>query len=235
MPEMPAFIADVVEPTFARRARVERIDDLGPRLRCVRFSGVELRGLAFRPGQEVEFRVSDRAFRHYTPTSFDPARGAFDVYFHLHGDGQGADWARRLRQDDFVRVLGPGGRFGLRPASTTHVFLGDETTAGLFACLAASASGNCLGAIEVGPGTSEADWLRVVPRPLAIVRRSSARGFRLVDWLEEVSLRPGEDVSFYLAGHLASILCIRAVLIRNGWPRRSIRTKAYWADGKRGL
>ena len=53
--------------------------------------------------------------------------------------------------------LDAGGGFVLQP-SKRHVLLGDETTLGVFTCLAGSAPGICEGAIEVESGAQ--DWPR---------------------------------------------------------------------------
>jgi NADPH-dependent ferric siderophore reductase len=236
MPEMPAFLANVLEPRFARRAKVTEIVALAPRLRKVRLEGEALRGVAFRPGQEVEFRVSERAFRHYTPARFDPERGTLDIVFFLHGEGPGTTWVRQLRQGQQANVLGPGGRFGLLEGATTHVLLGDETTLGLFACLSASAPGRCIGALELADGAQGSPaWPSLVGLELPAVERIGGRGDALVRWIEANDILRSHDVCFYLAGHTGSIVRIREHLLRRGWPKRSIRTKAYWADGKRGL
>ena len=233
MPEMPAFLADVLEPRFARPAVVTDVCELGLRLRRVRFEGEALRGVAFRPGQEVELRVSPRAFRHYTPVAFDGRAGTLDVVFHLHGNGPGSAWAAALAPGSRANLLGPGGGFGLRPADT-HVLLGDETTLGLFACLAAAASGRVLGAVEVDTAEERSLPAAVGLRLPAVVRREP-RGDALLDWLTDARLPVSPTTCFYLAGHTASIARLRAALLRLGWRRGNIRTKPYWADGKRGL
>lgn len=232
MPEMPAFLANVLEPRFARAARVTQVDELAPRLRRVRVQGEALRGVAFRPGQEVEFRVSERAFRHYTPASFDEKDGAMDIVFYLHGQGPGSAWAASLRSGQAVGVLGPGGSFGLQDAAR-HVLLGDETALGLFACLARASAGRCSGAVEVEPGGNS--WPQLVDLALPAVDRTRVRGDALLRWVDAAGPTPSGDVCFYLAGHADTILRLRQQLTARGWPRRSIRTKPYWADGKRGL
>lgn len=232
MPEMPAFLANVLEPKFARPAQITAVNDLAPRLRRVTFEGPALRRASFWPGREVEFRVSERAFRHYTPSRFDTARGAFDVLFFLHGGGPGSSWAEHLREGQQVNVLGPGGDLALREGSTTHVLLGDETALGLFACLATAAP--CRGAIEVGHG--DQGWPALAGTELDAVERGAERGDALLAWLERSGLlEPTPGTTFYLAGHAGSIVRLRAALLAHRWPRGQVKTKAYWADGKRGL
>ena len=232
MPEMPAFLANVLEPRFAKPTRVTDVVELAPSLRRVRLEGDSLRGLKFRPGQEIEMRVSDRAFRHYTPALLDAASGALEIVFYLHGGGPGSSWAAALSRGQQVGVLGPGGSFRLQDAKR-HVFLGDETALGAFACMARAAGGEVLGAVEVEPGGES--WPRAVGLELPAVARSGARGDALLGWLRASAPAVADDVCFYLAGHTASIVRLRAELLEAGWPRRCVRSKAYWADGKRGL
>lgn len=169
MPAVPTLIADLFEPCVGRKCRVSRVDLLDARLRRIQFAGAARQGLAFRPGQEVEFRVDDPAFRHYTPVAYDRAAGTADIVFYLHDTGPGSRWVREL-------------------ASV----------------------------------------------PLGAVTRTS-RGQALHAWLDAAKLAPNGDTAIYLAGHAASISLLRDNLRDRGWPRSVIRTKRYWADGKRGL
>lgn len=128
MPEMPAFLANLLEPRFARAATVMAVEELAPRLRRVRFAGPALRGVSFRAGQEIGRPRAARA---------DPP-----------------------------------------------------------------------------------------PRP----RRRAAR-VAAADDLAAVH----NDACFYLAGHATTIVRLRSTSLLAGWPKRSIRTKGYWAEGKRGM
>lgn len=232
MPELPTFLADVFTPAFARRAVVAAIDDLSSSFLVARFAGEDLVGARYVAGQEVELRVSERSFRHYTPVAFDTKCGTMDIAFFLHGDGPGCRWARGLEPGAAVRVFGPGGSFGLQRAAR-HVFLGDETALGLFSALAAEVPDAWVAAIE---GSNEAHgWPAAFRLPGSFVPRAAERGDALLAWLENAALRPDERTCFYLAGHAASIVRLRTQLRQLGWHRSRIRTKAYWADGKRGL
>lgn len=234
MPELPVFIADFLEPKLARRVEVTQVVDVAPRLRRVRFVGPSMRGVRFRPGAEVEFRVSDRAFRHYTLSSLDGETGEIEVMFFDHGEGPGASWARRLVVGSTAGALGPGGSFGLRSGFETHVLLGDETCIGLFAALSRAAAWRCTGAIEVDAEHRDA-LAGVIGKQVGTVARKPGRGDALLEWIEQRARVPIPSECIYLAGHTASIVRARRALLDRGWPRRSIRTKAYWADGRRGL
>ncbi|MBX3161871.1 MAG: siderophore-interacting protein [Deltaproteobacteria bacterium] len=232
MPALPKLLADLVEPRFARACRIAHIERLAQRLHRVRFEGPELRDLSFRPGQEVEIRVDATSFRHYTPARYERG-GAIEVLFYLHGFAPGTTWVRGLEVGAAARLLGPGGRFALADART-HVLLGDETCLGLFAALAAAApiTQHVRGAIEVDPACE--DWPRRAGVALDAVTRY-VRGASLGSWLERASLDPASDTAIYLAGHAATIRRLRDQLRTAGWRGGAIRTRPYWADGKRGL
>ncbi|WPB73654.1 SIP domain-containing protein [Archangium violaceum] len=131
-----------------------------------------------------------------------------------------------------MNVLGPGGNFGLQEAKR-HVFLGDETALGVFACMARAARGEVVGAVEVDAGNEA--WPAAAGLELPAVARNGARGDSLLHWLRANKPSVTSDTCFYLVGHTGSIVRLRAELLEAGWSKRSIRTKPYWADGKRGL
>ncbi|AGC48504.1 hypothetical protein MYSTI_07232 [Myxococcus stipitatus DSM 14675] len=233
MPEMPAVLANTLMPWFAKPSHVSRVETLAPGLRRVRFEGASLRGVSYEAGQEVEFRVSPTEFRHYTPSLWDVESGVLEVVFYLHGQGPGSAWAEALEPGDAVDILGPGGRLSVDADAPAHLFLGDETCLGLFQAMirALPSPLRLLGAVEVAPGAE--DWLARTGVPLTAVARRASRGEALSAWLEQ-NVLPG--ATCYLAGHAGSIVALRKQLLeRHGCARRSLRSKAYWADGKRGL
>lgn len=232
MPEIPEFLAARAEAWFGRACTVLETELVAPALRRIRFGGPSLRRCGWRPGHEVEFRVGAREFRHYTPMRWDDARGEVDILFHLHGRGPGSAWAAALREGDGAHLMGPGGRLRLADDVTHHVFLGDETTIGLFAALARAApsAASIDGAIEGDLPPADFAGMGL---PLELLARRDQRGAALLAWLDRVATL---DSAYYLAGHAGSVVALRSAL-QQQWsiPGRRIRTRAYWSDHRRGL
>lgn len=228
MPQLPSFLTPLTR-MFGAPAEVVAVDELGPWLRRVHFAGEALRGKAWRPGQEVEFHVGDGAMRHYTPADWDAARGRFSVVFHLHGHGPGSRWAGALGRGDGVRVLGPGGRFGM-VAAGRHLVVGDETALGFGLALAAAQPAASHGIFEVDDDVAAA---RSLLPGADVVRRAGDRGDALIEALRAAA-RPGDDA--YFVGHAGTLQRLRRLWIDElRLPASAARVRAYWADGRRGL
>jgi NADPH-dependent ferric siderophore reductase len=237
MPSLPAPLAARAERWFGRPATVVEITELSPGLVRVGFAGPHWPGRSWVRGQEVEFRVGDREFRHYTPADVDPGSGRFDVVFVRHGDAPGTAWLAGLRVGSEVGVMGPGGGLRREP-DRRELFLGDATTLGLFAALIPT-SGDASGAVEV-PAEDVAAAAALVP-DLAVVVTGAAHGSALDSWLgaHADDLVRGQEPppeQACLAGHVGTIdLLRRRTRTEFGLPRRAVATKAHWTEGRRGL
>lgn len=235
MPELPAFLAKRAERWFGLASTVTAAEQLAPLLRRVRFAGDALRARPWVPGHEIEFRVGEGHLRHYTPAAYDTNAGELEVLFHLHGNGPGSRWAAQLAPGQAAWVLGPGGNFTLSAQSAWHLFLGDASALGALHALttALPIEATVLGAVELAPGneTAARAW---VPR-LAVLSQQPTHGAALDSWLAECTLPAGEG-TVYLIGHTQSIQRQRhQLLAHHGLKKSQIKTKPYWADGKRGL
>lgn len=140
----------------------------------------DLADRSWTPGQEIEFRVAEREFRHYTAAAI--TGGTVEVLFALTAPGPGTAWARALRPgDDTGGLLGPGG--GVRRDPARHeLFLGDASTIGLFAALLRDAT-DAVGAVEV-PAADLAAAAGLLPG-LDVVAAGSEPGDALRGWLHE--------------------------------------------------
>lgn len=233
MPSLPAPLAARAERWFGRPATVVEVVDLSPGLVRVGFVGPHWRERPWVRGQEVEFRVGDREFRHYTPCEVDPARGRFDVVFVRHGDGPGTRWLAGLELGTEVGVMGPGGGVRREP-DRRELFLGDASALGLFAALVPT-SGDARGAVEVAAADLGAA-AALVPA-LDVVVAGAVPGIALDAWVDgHLADREPPPEQVCLAGHVGTIDALRRrVRVQWGLARRAVATKAHWADGKEGL
>ncbi|HWN27690.1 MAG TPA: siderophore-interacting protein [Actinomycetospora sp.] len=237
MPSLPAPLAARAERWFGRPATVLAVEDLSPGLVRVSFSGDAWRGRDWVRGQEVEFRVAGRDFRHYTPAEVDPVAGRFDVVFVRHTEGPGTAWVAGLAPGQEVGAMGPGGGIRREP-DRRELFLGDATTLGLFAALVPTA-GDARGAVEVAAEDLGAA-ARLAPT-LDIVVAGREPGAALATWLDAhlYAVRTGDEAPperACLAGHTGTITALRRrVRVEFGLARSAVSAKAHWADGRRGL
>lgn len=235
MPKIPSLLVNFLESKYSNSVEVVEIKDLTLQLRRVRFYGDALKGCPFRPGQVVEFRVNTQTFRHYTPSSFDSQLGFMELLFYLHGKGPGSTWASQLKVGDHIKILGPGGRFYFQSKAKTHVFLGDETTLGLFSCLQNAAPiGSIQGMIEVNLGN--AVWVEHLGLQLSVNERyQTSRGVHLLGWIQQHADSLGRDAHFYVAGHAQSTASVRSLLKELGYSRKQVSCQNYWDERKKGL
>ena len=143
-----------------------------------------------------------------------------------------APWSRRAQPGDSVVVLGPKQSLRLGPDRDWAVFLGDESTLGLWAALAdrLPAGAPLLGAVEMHARNERA--LTALGLPLDAAVRGQRRGEALLHWLDGLPALEGAG-AFYLSGHVASVRALRSRLLEMGVPEAQIRCKAYWGEGRK--
>ncbi|RRB04643.1 siderophore-interacting protein [Larkinella rosea] len=237
MPKIPKMVADAMESVFKsliHSVEVQEVDYIHPKFKKIVFAGDNLKGLKYRPGWEIEIRVSDTDFRHYTPSFFDSAEGICAVLIYLHGLGPGSDWADSLQPGNRVKLIGPGRKIELDTSHQNYVFLGDETTIGLFLELQRGLAPHqkLNGVIEVDACLGELP--RMAGLRLDAAQRTKKPGEALLEWLD-IKIDNLRQSVFYVSGHAQTIQQIRRYLKEQGVSSRQLITRPYWADGKRGL
>jgi NADPH-dependent ferric siderophore reductase len=231
MPTLPTGLAARAERWFARPVTVTAADRPSSTLHRVVFSGQSLLDRSWYPGAEVEFRVTDRDLRHYTPADFDPAAGTLEIVFHTAAGGPGSVWAAGLRPGRATALFGPhgGARWRLdRPA----LVLGDASTLGLLSGLLRAGTVPPRGAVEVPAGDEAAAAHLVVG--LDVLTARAEPGAALHAWLRDAR-DPGPDEPVHLAGHGQTLQSLRTALRERGVARAAVRTRAFWATGRAGL
>ncbi|WP_375425081.1 siderophore-interacting protein [uncultured Friedmanniella sp.] len=234
VPTLPSVaLAQRAERWFGHPGRVLDVLPLTAGLLQVELVVDHLRNRPWSPGQEVEFRVDARAFRHYTPAVVDPATGRLEIVFSLDADGPGTRWVQGLAAGDDVAMMGPGGGLRRRPRPQ-QLLLGDATTLGLFAALLRDrAASRYDGAVEVAAGDEDAA-AALVPG-LTVLTRQAEPGVALLDWLGEHPPHRPDEVAACLAGHVPTMQRLRGRLLALGLSRRAVSLKAHWSTGRQGL
>lgn len=240
MPSVPKWFGDALEKVSSKYyhlVRITQVDHLNESLKKVRFEG-DLGSLSFTAGQVIEFRVTDRDYRHYTPCLFDPAQNVCEVIFYLHGNGVGSAWASALKEGQELKLIGPGGKLAYREAFSTHFVFGDETSIGLLRCMGSECGKRghrLIGLLELAP--EHIRWQVGQDSDTMIVRASMESPAKRA--MEMLKLRKHQyavdNACFYLTGRAKSIQRLRDYLIKSGIPRKQILTDPYWAEGKKGL
>ncbi|GAB3706848.1 siderophore-interacting protein [Nocardiopsis oceani] len=174
--------------------------------------------------------------RTYTVRDLEPDRGEFELWVHLfEGEGIGLHWARTVAVGDQVRLWGPQGEPGLRREAAFHLFVGEETGACAFPPLLA-ALGPDAHTIGVLESDSAGDDVPVsgLDRVVRVHRHgaSAAASRFLPAAVAELDLPEGPGFA-YVAGEARTGQAVRAHLVgERGWPRDTVRVKAFWASGK---
>lgn len=228
-------------------ARITGIEQLTPHLRRIRIGGPRLRGLAWKPGQQVRVHVADlvAAIRRMRPhdalrtySIFDADADHLDLVIAQHdgGAGPGTAWAGGAAVGDEVTLTRPQGDFTVRPDAPYHLFAGEETASVAFAAMLGALPAHAV-VHGVTEAATAADHL-ALPRPLTRVERGAAAAADspvLVAAVRALDLPATPGVA-YLAGEARTIQAVRRHLVtERGWHRRDIRTKPFWTPGKRGM
>lgn len=159
-----------------------------------------------------------------------------EIIFYLNQRGPGSRWVEQLRVGQPVPLAGPANGAPFIPLRLPALFLGDETALGLGLALQASQpqAGAFQSVIEVS-SSEHSDIMTLFPQLTIIPRLEGQPGSAHIRWLEQAPIALDQRTC-YLVGHAQSIQAIRQVLMqRYHLERQGIKTKPYWADGKRGL
>lgn len=230
-PPLPAWTLTVVEAF-----------DVTARMRRVVFTGDDLAGITYRPGQALVLAMplpeGGTGRRDYTIRSFDKAGPRLAIDFLLHGDTPSPRWARNARSGDILEARGPRGRTVIDAAADWHLLCGDET------CLPA-----ILHMLETLPGHAQVrafievgDQIDHQPVPDAFagsvtwVHREGAHpgpSTLLLDRLAAFELPPGRGHA-YLIGETSNVRAQRRLLIERGLEKAQISSEGYWRPGRIG-
>lgn len=199
--------------------------------------GDSLKSADWLPGQKVQFFISAFTTRTYTPLSWDARTGAAEFLIYLHGQGIASEWASHLAVGDEVRFFGPRGSVDLQQIHGPLVFVGDETSIAL--ALSSPVLYRNPQALFIFESNDKAATDRTLSRvglTAKTVQRQPEHG-HLVDIESQLIayLKPLANSEIVLTGRARSIQYLKRALKQQGIANNRIQSRAYWAEGKKGL
>lgn len=235
----PGLVESMLKKWFLRQARVESIEEVNPKFRLITLRGDALKNATWTPGDKVQFHLGGWVMRTYTPLEWDPGEGRTRVLVYLQAEGPGTQWARTVRVGDPCAFLGPSKSVDLAQLPRPAVLFGDETSIGL-ACALGQPHENAEGIASLFELSQPQESLGVIEHLRISNVSVCARSIDDSHWLELQSqmrllLASHRPVEFTLTGKSTSVQRLRNFLKLEGVSTRQLRSRAYWAPGRRGL
>ncbi len=130
-------LVELVSGPLFRTARVEDVADLTARVRLVDLAVEGVPAGSWRAGDKVQVRMAGLTTRTYTPVPREGAGAGFRLVAFAHGEGPGARWVRDLAVGTEAAVFGPRRSVDCSTLDGPVLVVGDETSTGLAAAVAA--------------------------------------------------------------------------------------------------
>ncbi len=219
-----------------KQATISSVERLGAQYVRIRLQGDALKHQTWTPGDKIQVSLG-RGFenRTYTPVSWDSAQGCAEFIVYLHGGTATCAFFDSVQPGAPLSFMGPRGSLEVNRLQQPQLF-GDETCLGLAAALvqAQPHAGAAL-IFEVDDIAQTSQVLQALGLRDAMVVRRLSGDVHLAQVSEAILRAALPDTDFILAGRAAAIQAIKRRLNGAGVSNRSIKAKAYWAAGKRGL
>lgn len=232
-----------------RPVTVRVIEDLGPRMRRVTFSGDSLEGFGpAKPGSHIKLFFGNLPpdwqpepgqprpiARTYTPRYFDPVRRELVVDFVRHGQGVASQWVEQASIGSALLIAGPGGG-QVFPEGLRHlVLLADESALPAVGTILDHLPAHCLVTLYAEVADT-ADQRNPSERPSTDVRwlhrlpSHAAPGSLLLQTARSLSLP--DEAMCWVACEATALREIRRVLLNErGIDRTQLLTRGYWKAG----
>ena len=226
----------MLKRVLLKQATISSVEKLGAQYVRIRLQGDALRDQNWTPGDKIQVSLG-RGFenRTYTPVSWDAAQGCAEFIVYLHGGTATCAFFDRVQPGIPLSFMGPRSSLELTRLQQPLLF-GDETCLGLAAALVqVQPHAGAAMVFEVDDIVQTSQVLRVLGLRDAMVVRRQSGDVHLAQVSEAILRVALPDTGFILAGRAAAIQAIKRHLNDAGVSNRSIKAKAYWAAGKRGL
>ncbi len=204
-----------------KHSRVTQVTALSPSLIRFDVQGEELRDVKWTPGDKAQILIPGQAVRTYTPFGWRDDSVSFLGF--IHGASPGSNWLRTLRAGDPVDFIGPQRSLNASGINGPVLVVGDETS--IAVSRAFSESRRVIVALEA----SDVEGTREVCAKLGLSNSSIVPRGNLDALATNVKAHVDSGATPFFTGRASTIQQLKQRLKIRG------DTKAYWADGKRGL
>lgn len=231
---------------------VDRIEDLGPRMRRIAFVSPDLADFDSRaPDDHIKVFVADPSaegkivMRDYTPRLFDRAARRLTIDFTLHDDGAVTAWARTATVGARLDIGGPRGSMVVPDDFDWYLLVGDETALpAIGRRVEELRPGVAVTTIVVVDGPDDVQTFETAAdhRPVWVFRRDLPAGGDLLardaaalrDAIEARPSPEGEGYAWIAAeARVARTLRDHLLEVRHH-PRAWLKAAGYWVAGSAG-
>lgn len=227
MSKIKTFFLEFLDTITLERSRVVSNERLSPHFQFITIKGKSLKRTNWLPGQKIQVKLKDDEIRSYTPSSWNKEDGSFQTLVYMHGKGPGALWARDVKTNTKVTVLGPKTSLVIAPEVEHVLFFGDETTFGL-----AHALKTYNKELQYNFFFESSD----INESLPVLKRLNLQDSKLfgISELEKISseiksiFNSNKKTQITLSGKQQSIIALRELLYTKDLPKEIIGTKVYW-------
>jgi NADPH-dependent ferric siderophore reductase len=226
----------MLKRVLLKQATIGSVEKLGAQYVRIRLQGDALKHQNWTPGDKIQVSLG-RGFenRTYTPVSWDAAQGCAEFIVYLHGGTATCAFFDRVRPGTPLSFMGPRASLEVSRLQQPLLF-GDETCLGLAAALVqARPHAGAVMVFEVDDVAQTRDVLQALGLHDAMLVQRQSADMHLARISEAILRAAFPDTDFILAGRAAAIQLVKRGLNDAGVSNRSIKAKAYWAAGKRGL
>ena len=223
----------LMESPFLRPATVLAVRDWAPdTVREVDLHLPDCDMSRWTTAQHLKCKVGALAYRDYAPSGCDVETQTCTLIIHVAHSGPGSRWVRRLEAGDTIHYLGAKASHHQLKKDRPMVFLGDESTIGHFQALRQLAGKDaCIsGAIALAESHHQQEFGAYFPdwKVESLQKRHAHDHHELSGWIERLKPSDHADTTFYLAGHIPSIIGMRKLLRQRGFAGSQVQAQGFW-------
>ena len=239
MASISEVLRDKLSQILFKPLTIAEVRDVSEHFRRVRLSAPWLRSASCTAGDKLQIMINEAGPRTYTPFGHDAGSGTLELLAYVHGETATTSWVRSLRAGASCRAFGPRGSLALASVQGPLVFVGDETSFGAAAAIqharaAADGVSFVFECTQREESTNVLQELGVSARVLVPRQPAHAHLDTLMQAVRAAFVQH-PNARLVLTGHAQTIQGLRKRLKANPVQASGQMTKAYWADGKRGL